>query len=114
MIPSGRVTTYGDIARAIPCPAGIDPLAYRRIRARWVGYALKRCPPGLPWWRVVDSQGRISRRMGFGPRLQRLLLEEEGVTPNEEGMMDLARLRWTPAPAGEAISPAAGSAGGRD
>ncbi len=95
-IPSGRVSTYGAIARAIPCPPGIDPLAYRRIRARWVGYALKSCPPGLPWWRVVNSRGGISPRPGFGPQLQRLLLAEEGVPTGPEGNVDLELHRWIP------------------
>ncbi|MCH8877830.1 MAG: MGMT family protein [Chloroflexi bacterium] len=97
-IPKGRIMTYGGIAGMIPPPSGIDYLSYARIRARWVGYALKRCPETLPWHRVVNAQGRISSRLGLGPALQRTLLEEEGVVFDELGRLDLERLCWEPDP----------------
>ena len=50
-IPRGRVSTYGDVARAAGLPG----------RARLAGYALKHAPDGLelPWHRVVGAGGRI-------------------------------------------------------
>jgi alkylated DNA nucleotide flippase Atl1 len=88
--------TYGEIAARLPGPAGIDPIAYRRIRARWVGYAMADAPPDVPWQRVVNARGRVSLREGFGPDLQRSLLQSEGIRLTPGGAVDLARYRWTP------------------
>jgi methylated-DNA-protein-cysteine methyltransferase-like protein len=95
-IPSGKVMTYGGIASHIPKPEGMDPLAYRRIRARWVGYALKACPEDLPWWRVVNAKGQVSTRMGHGPHIQPLLLKEEGVELEAHQIQDLNMYLWSP------------------
>ena len=95
-IPRGRVMTYGGIASKISRPAGIDPLAYRRIRARWVGYAMKSCPEDMPWWRVVNRQGKISLRSGHGPHIQPELLREEGVVFDSSGKISLDIYLWEP------------------
>jgi methylated-DNA-protein-cysteine methyltransferase-like protein len=95
-IPSGKVMTYGGIAALIPKPDGIDPLAYRRIRARWVGYALKSCPEDVPWWRVVNAKGQVSPRMGHGPHIQPLMLEEEGILVEANQIQDLKSVLWIP------------------
>lgn len=97
-IPRGRVCTYGGLAGAIPAPPDIDPLAYRNIRARWVGYALGRAPQDVPWHRVLNARGEISPRPGIGPGLQRRLLEAEGVRFAADGRIDLARYGWLPEP----------------
>ena len=80
----------------IPPPSGIDFAAYARIRARWVGYALKQSPEHLPWHRVVNAQGRISSRHGIGPSLQRTLLEDEGVAFDQHDRLNLEALYWEP------------------
>ena len=95
-IPRGRVMTYGDIGAQIPPPEGMDGGAYEKVRARWVGYAMRDCPEELPWHRVVNAQGRISRRPGLGPQIQRSLLESEGVEFTGEDRFKLARYRWDP------------------
>ncbi|MBI1787702.1 MAG: MGMT family protein, partial [Acidobacteria bacterium] len=51
-IPKGKVSTYGDVARA----AGY-PRAARRVAA-----ALRGAPPGCPWHRVLGAGGRILLR----------------------------------------------------
>lgn len=89
--------TYGAIAAHIPAPEGIDPLAYRRIRARWVGYAMADAPDDVPWQRVVNARGGVSLKEGFGPDLQRSLLAGEGIQLTAEGGVDLDRYQWTPA-----------------
>ena len=89
---------YGQIAACIPKPGGIDPLAYRRIRARWVGYAMASCPEDVPWHRVVNRHGEISPRFGFGPDFQKHLLAEEGLQLNSRGRLNLEALRWEPDP----------------
>lgn len=95
-IPAGRVLTYGDIGQMIPPPAGIELPAYARVRARWVGYAMRDCPDDIPWQRVVNAQGAVSPRPGLGAKVQRTLLEEEGVRFQENGRIDLEHYRWRP------------------
>jgi methylated-DNA-protein-cysteine methyltransferase-like protein len=89
--------TYGGIAELIPPPRGLAWESYARIRARWVGYAMAECPDDLPWHRVVNAQGRISRRPGFSPALQKALLRREGIRLDRNGRLDLARYEWRPA-----------------
>jgi methylated-DNA-protein-cysteine methyltransferase-like protein len=87
-IPAGRVATYGQIAKL----AG-------RCGARQVGYALAALSEGsgVPWQRIINSQGRISLRSSGGHDvLQRELLEEEGVEFSLDGRVDLARFGWKP------------------
>jgi len=69
-IPRGRVTTYGEIARALKLRGG----------ARVAGYAMAASPSGrgIPWHRVVGSGGRLIIREPYAS-LQRRLLESEGV-----------------------------------
>lgn len=95
-IPHGRVMTYGAVAELIPLPPGIAALAYRRIRARWVGYALAGCADDLPWQRVVNARGQVAARAGHGPHIQRQLLEIEGVALDASGNLDLGRHAWWP------------------
>jgi methylated-DNA-protein-cysteine methyltransferase-like protein len=86
-IPRGRVATYGQIAR----------LARLGAQPRLVGYALAALPDDsdVPWHRVVNAQGRISLRATSGPdRLQRALLEREGVRFDGRGRIDLEAVRW--------------------
>ena len=88
-IPRGRVATYGQIAR----------LAGWGRRARYVGYAMHSLPAGtnIPWHRVINARGEISRRSSSDSHeLQRLLLEEEGVEFDLYGRVDLKRYRWRP------------------
>lgn len=80
-IPYGRVTTYGDIARRIGYPG----------RARYVGYAMRVCPDGLPWHRVVKADGTITGG-SFAP-VRRMLLEREGIPFLADGRVDLKQCR---------------------
>ena len=83
-IPRGRVATYGQIAALIGYPRA----------ARAVGRAMKHVPGHLPWHRVVNAQGGISRRANVGSMLtQRVLLEQEGV-PVRRGRIRLREHRW--------------------
>jgi methylated-DNA-protein-cysteine methyltransferase-like protein len=96
-IPPGRVMTYGGIAALIPPPADMPLPSYRRVRARWAGYAMRKCPEELPWHRVVNAEGKISPRLGHGPHVQRLMLQEEEVVFDNQGCIDLEACRWFPA-----------------
>lgn len=88
LIPSGQVSTYGEIARM----AGLER------RARQVGGIMSRLPQGtsLPWHRVINASGRISLPVGsHGHTEQRRRLREEGVV-FINGCASLRRYRWHP------------------
>jgi methylated-DNA-protein-cysteine methyltransferase-like protein len=91
-IPPGRVASYGQIARMIPAPEGVDEKAYRAFGPRWVGAAMAKCPEDVPWQRVINSKGEISPRPGA--EHQRQLLEEEGIVFNEQARIDLKIFGW--------------------
>jgi len=87
-VPRGRVATYGAVAREAGLPG----------RARQVGYALAALPDGhdVPWHRVVNARGEVSRRsaaVGY-ERLQQSLLEAEGVRFSEAGRISLDDFGW--------------------
>ncbi len=85
-IPAGRVTTYGHIAEAISS----------RSAARMVGWALNRCPAGVPAHRVVNAQGLLTGKQHFpGTGLMKQLLENEGVSVNGD-RVDLEKYLWIP------------------
>ena len=95
LIPPGRVATYGQIAEMIPTSAGMDPHDYARVRAQWVGRAMHHAPEGVPWQRVINSQGRISLPAGSrGAMIQRERLQAEGILFNRSGRIDLGRFGW--------------------
>ncbi len=87
-IPSGRVATYGHIARL----AGIAG------HARQVGYALHavRAEARVPWHRVINARGEISLRKSGESAEQRILLEKEGVVFDAEGRVSLRQYGWVP------------------
>jgi methylated-DNA-protein-cysteine methyltransferase related protein len=66
-IPKGKVSTYGEVAKAAGFPG----------RARQVVWALHRSR-GLPWHRVVGAGGKVLLPGESGLE-QRLRLETEGV-----------------------------------
>jgi methylated-DNA-protein-cysteine methyltransferase-like protein len=92
-IPKGRVATYGQIAKMIPPPDGVEIEAYAAFAPRWVGGAMANCPDDVPWQRVINSKGEISERAGA--ERQRILLEEEGVEFDAKGRIDLKKYGWS-------------------
>lgn len=86
-IPVGRVATYGDIARMAGYPG----------YARHVGKLLGNLPEGstLPWFRVINSQGKISLKGDDLIRQQRHL-QAEGIDVSAAGSISLHRYRWQP------------------
>jgi methylated-DNA-protein-cysteine methyltransferase-like protein len=90
-IPRGRVATYGDVAALAGLPG----------RAREVGWALHALDDEsrVPWQRVVNARGEVSARgEPAAARVQRALLEREGVRFGANGRIDLAKRRWPPSP----------------
>lgn len=86
-IPPGSVATYGQVAEL----AGVGG------HARQVGYALAASAAGgdLPWHRVVNARGEISRRAdNASVQVQRRLLEAEGIEFDAAGRIRLQRFQW--------------------
>ena len=86
-IPRGRVVSYGAIAAMLGTPRA----------ARAVGQALRVLPDDtdVPWWRVINSRGEISLRgISNIDRLQRTLLQREGVRFDRAGRIDWNRYGW--------------------
>ena len=75
-LPKGKLTSYGLLAKRCGYPN----------YARHVGKVLSKLPEGssLPWFRVVNSQGKISLS-GDGFIRQAQKLAAEGITINENG-----------------------------
>jgi len=87
-IPRGRVATYGQLAALLGRPRS----------ARIVGQALRSADGAVPWHRVVNAQGRISRRARMTSMMtQRIRLEQEGIV-FRRGRVVLGRFRWSAAP----------------
>jgi methylated-DNA-protein-cysteine methyltransferase-like protein len=86
-IPEGCIATYGDVAERAGLPGA----------ARRVGAALRKLPRGseVPWYRVVNAQGRSSLPPGRnGADRQLALLADEGVILGSGGRATLERYRW--------------------
>ena len=85
-IPAGNVATYGQIALLAGSPRG----------ARQVVRVLHSSSEkeNLPWYRVVNREGRISLGQGQGYELQKALLEEEGIVFHLNGSIDLNKFQW--------------------
>ncbi len=92
-IPRGKVSTYGRIAAMLPPPEGTSLKSYLSFGARWVGEAMAKSPDNLPWWRVVNAQGKISIRTNAAG--QRAMLEAEGVIFDAHGKIDLTNYLWS-------------------
>lgn len=90
-IPYGTVATYGQLAQLIPAPEDVDLEEYRAFSPRWVGSAMAACPDDVPWQRVINSQGKISKRPGA--EKQRQLLEAEGIVFAKD-KIDLKLYQW--------------------
>jgi methylated-DNA-protein-cysteine methyltransferase-like protein len=93
-VPRGRVVSYGQVAAA----------AGRPRAAREVGWVLRSTgggpsggpDSGLPWWRVINREGRISIKGNFEstPDLQRQLLEAEGIEVSADMLVDMEKYRF--------------------
>jgi len=85
--PSGRVTTYGWIGKALSYPRG----------ARMIGWIMNESPNGVPAQRVINSKGELSGSWAFGQSgTMRQLLEAEGIVFSAEERVDMKRYGWDP------------------
>ena len=74
-LEEGEVTTYGDVAEVAGYPK----------QSRLVGRILRETTQDVPWWRVVNAQGRIRTA---NPARQAELLQEEDVLVSGGRVLD--------------------------
>ncbi|MCC8034392.1 MAG: MGMT family protein [Rikenellaceae bacterium] len=89
LIPHGRVTNYGTLARAAGYPA----------MSRMVGMVLAGRygqVSGLPAHRVTASGGRLSGAGAFAPGEMEQMLRAEGVEIRRGKVVDYTRYFWDP------------------
>ena len=89
LIPYGRVTSYGAIAKYLGAAKS----------ARMVGYAMNGSHnKDVPAHRVVNRKGLLTGKHHFdGTNLMQQLLESEGITVIENQIQDFEALFWDPA-----------------
>jgi methylated-DNA-protein-cysteine methyltransferase-like protein len=89
-IPRGCVATYGQVAELAGLPRG-----HRRV-AR----AMKFCPDGLPWQRVVGRKdarrAQINIHDAQHAAKQRALLRAEKIVFDDDGLIALRKFGWLP------------------
>jgi methylated-DNA-protein-cysteine methyltransferase-like protein len=91
LIPRGRVTTYGAIAKYLGAAGS----------SRLVGYAMNSCgnkKPKVPAHRVVNRTGLLTGKHHFPtPYMMQELLEKEKVRVKKDKVVDFKNLFWDPA-----------------
>lgn len=90
LIPHGRVTSYGAIARYLGTGRS----------ARMVGWALNIChnnPDFIPAHRVVNRNGLLTGKRHFGnSSTMQQLLENEGLIVEEDCVLNFREKFWDP------------------
>ena len=90
LIPKGRVTSYGAIARYLGTGKS----------ARLVGWAMNAShstDPGIPAHRVLNRNGMLTGKHHFGtPETMQRLLEAEGIAVQNDQVRDFKARYWDP------------------
>lgn len=87
LIPNGRVTSYGAIAKYLGSGG-----------ARMVGWAMNASHGELdvPAHRVVNRNGVLTGKHHFGGNRMQELLESEGIKVKKDQVVDFKKLFWNP------------------
>ena len=85
-VPSGKLTTYGDVAG----------LAGHANASRIVGGIAHYGPIELPWHRLVNRFGGLALGFPGGREVQQQLLADEGVVCKNFIVDDFEERRWKP------------------
>jgi methylated-DNA-protein-cysteine methyltransferase-like protein len=89
-IPPGKVLSYGRVAQLLDVPNGARAVG-------WALSALRHGDQGVPWQRVVNSQGRVSiKGSPEGAAEQRARLEAEGIVFDENDRLNMRQHLWEP------------------
>ena len=90
LIPSGRLTSYGAIARCLGSPQS----------SRMVGWAMNQSHSQttfVPAHRVVNRQGLLTGKHHFGsPDMMKELLENEGAVVENDRVINFQEMFWDP------------------
>lgn len=90
LIPRGRVTSYGAIARYLGAARS----------ARMVGWAMNNAHslvPPIAAHRVVNSAGLLTGKAHFGsPERMQQLLEKEGIVVKNDQVQQFDKVFWDP------------------
>ena len=90
LIPPGRVTSYGAIARYLGTG----------LSARVVGWALNGChgkEPFVPAHRVVNRNGLLTGKVHFQPpSAMQEMLENKGVIIDDDAVVNFKEYFWDP------------------
>jgi methylated-DNA-protein-cysteine methyltransferase-like protein len=91
LIPIGRVTSYGAIAEYLGTKGS----------SRMVGWAMNgshRSTANIPAHRVVNRNGLLTGKHHFGgPEIMKQLLESEGITVENDQIVNFDIYFWNPA-----------------
>lgn len=89
LIPKGRVTSYGAIAKYLSSPKA----------SRMVGWAMNNAHsmPDVPAHRVVNRLGMLTGKMHFGsPDEMESRLKAEGIRVVKDQILDFEKVFWDP------------------
>lgn len=89
LIPKGSVVSYGQVALYTGMPRA----------ARQVGWILNQLldKTPVPWWRVVNNEGRISiKDSRYSALDQKKLLESENIKVSKDLTFDIEKYRFSP------------------
>ncbi|NVK65368.1 MAG: MGMT family protein [Flavobacteriales bacterium] len=89
LIPKGRVTSYGAIAKYLGAPRS----------SRMVGWAMNAAHslPDVPAHRVVNRNGLLTGKMHFStPTRMEELLNAENIQVHDDKVVDFDKLHWDP------------------
>ena len=90
LVPYGRVTTYGAIARYLGTG----------LSSRMVGWAMNKShvhPFPVPAHRVINRNGLLTGKHHFeGTHVMQQLLESEGITVIDDQVQNFKELFWDP------------------
>lgn len=89
LIPKGKVASYGQVALYVGMPRA----------ARQVGWILNGLEEkiAVPWWRIVNNQGRISiKGSKYSAVEQKALLIQEGIEVRDDMTFDIEKYRYNP------------------
>lgn len=89
LIPEGRVTSYGAIAKYLGSPQS----------SRMVGWAMNGSHrlPDIPAHRVVNRNGMLTGKIHFDtPEQMETLLRNEGITVENDKISNFNDLFWNP------------------
>ena len=90
LIPKGRVTNYGAIAKILGTPKS----------SRMVGWAMNAAHrlPNIPAHRVVNRTGLLTGKMHFTtPTTMEELLKQEGIEVKDDQVVNFKEVFWDPA-----------------